>query len=538
MNILLVEPNYKNKYPPMGLMKISTYHKSRGDKVYFIKGNMDEKEFKDKKIDRVYITTLFSFYYNITIKTIKHYEKIISPKNIYVGGIFASIITDRLKSDIDSNVLVGQLTNSNMIGFDDNINVDICPLDYSILEDIEYKYQAGDNYLSYTTRGCPNKCKFCAVPILEPNYKVTNNIKEQILKVNENYGEKRNLLLLDNNIFALSEKELQDVVDDMMSLGFIRDTPTFIKPTPLDIFLLRYKNENCNKVVVDNAINYLCEIKNKIKHNNLLNNYKLLLIKLLSSDDKEFYLIENEQKFKDVINKYSYKRKLQRYVDFNQGLEAARMTKSKMKILSKLPLSPVRIAFDHYNPKYVENYIKAVKLSASFQLKNFSNYMLYNFNDRPEDLWSRIKINIDLAKELGIHMFSFPMKYVPVVDTDRKYIGKHWNRKYLQAIPAILLVTKGIVADGESFFNRAFGKDLDEYFKILTMPKDFITYRSFYENQGLTQQWEKHYKKLSESERKKLVELLSNNEFDDKFKDILKFYGKEYYYSFKRRKNK
>ncbi len=38
MKILLVEPNYKNKYPPMGLMKISTYHKNRGDEVTFFKG--------------------------------------------------------------------------------------------------------------------------------------------------------------------------------------------------------------------------------------------------------------------------------------------------------------------------------------------------------------------------------------------------------------------------------------------------------------------------------------------------------------------
>ena len=40
--ILLVEPNYKNKYPPMGLMKISTYYKNLGDHVTFFKGDLRE----------------------------------------------------------------------------------------------------------------------------------------------------------------------------------------------------------------------------------------------------------------------------------------------------------------------------------------------------------------------------------------------------------------------------------------------------------------------------------------------------------------
>ena len=41
-DILLVEPPYRNKYPPLGLMKIATYHKLIGDRVSFMKGKMSD----------------------------------------------------------------------------------------------------------------------------------------------------------------------------------------------------------------------------------------------------------------------------------------------------------------------------------------------------------------------------------------------------------------------------------------------------------------------------------------------------------------
>ena len=45
--VLLVEPNYKNKYPPMGLMKIATYYRKLGDDVTFFKGDLKELVLND-----------------------------------------------------------------------------------------------------------------------------------------------------------------------------------------------------------------------------------------------------------------------------------------------------------------------------------------------------------------------------------------------------------------------------------------------------------------------------------------------------------
>lgn len=40
--VLLLEPNYKNKFPPIALMKLATYFKLQGDEVVFYKGDLRE----------------------------------------------------------------------------------------------------------------------------------------------------------------------------------------------------------------------------------------------------------------------------------------------------------------------------------------------------------------------------------------------------------------------------------------------------------------------------------------------------------------
>ena len=225
--ILLVEPNYKNKYPPMGVMKIATYYRNRGDDVTFFKGNLldlvldntyeallkqlyanDEtifwekykpeicqyikkgsqdslkeiplvndniivlellkyyrKYFRNKEYfnpenriyDRVGITTLFTFYWDITIETINFAKKLCkNEKEVMIGGVMASILPDQVEKATGIRPFVGTLSLPRQLDQDDDRIVDLLPLDYSILEEIEYEYPASDGYLAYMTRGCVN----------------------------------------------------------------------------------------------------------------------------------------------------------------------------------------------------------------------------------------------------------------------------------------------------------------------------------------------------------------------------------------------
>lgn len=235
--ILLVEPDYKNKFPPLGLMKIATYHRNKGDIVEFFKGEAPYTQIISK--DRVYIATLFTFHYDITIKCILHYSKYKSLGSIFIGGIAATLLPYDFKNDTGvENIIKGQLLNSKSLGYEDNVNIDALPLDYDILDDISYRYVAEDNYFVYTTWGCPRGCEFCAVRILEPEFKTTNNIIDQVDRVDKIYGQKRNLLVMDNNI--LCSQKLEEIVENIRSLGFT-GAANHIRPNLFDQMMRKIK---------------------------------------------------------------------------------------------------------------------------------------------------------------------------------------------------------------------------------------------------------------------------------------------------------
>ena len=87
-----------------------------------------------------------------------------------------------------------------------------------------------------------------------------------------------------------------------------------------------------------------------------------------------------------------------------------------MTKLAEVNIYPLRIAFDHWSLR--KTYEEAVRTAVTSGISNLSNYLLYNFEEEPEELYYRLRLNVDLCEELGATIYSFPMKYHPINDPE------------------------------------------------------------------------------------------------------------------------
>lgn len=472
-DILLLEPGYSNKYPPIGLMKIAYFHRYiHHDYVRFAKGVLPDA-FRGKKWDRVYVTTLFTFEWERTKKAIEYALTVAKdPHQVYTGGILATLMPDLITSNfptVKNNT--GLLNHKGTLGLEHEECIDTMTLDYGILDDIadQYVYPAHDAYFTYMTRGCGMKCQFCAVQTLEPEYIPYISITESIRRVDEKFGPKKDLLLMDNNV--LRSPRFDEIIDEIKELGF--------------------------------------------------------------------------QKGATYINPKSGK-SVQRFVDFNQGLDAFLLTPHKAKRLGELAIRPARIAFDHIED--ADAYKKAIRLCANNGITHMSNYLLYNGEeftgkghsyhaDTPEDLYDRMRISMDLCEELNkeldhkVAIFSFPMRYIPLSDLKRGFVGAKWNAKYLRALQRMLIPTQGKGVSNRSFFEADFGMSSEDFVMFLAMPEEHLGWRGIFmpkkgesiiemkkrkavwdENQQFLEEWKNRYFALGET-KEEFIKVIADNNF-------------------------
>ena len=453
-NILLIEPAYRNKYPPLGLMKIAQYHGPDGkrDNVRFIKG--EDRSVLERAWDRIYITTLFSFEYPKIADAIDFALEVANGQadKVFVGGIAASLMHGRFQEErrwqgvrFIKGLLSGppaialQLDEFSEELYADDVHgqpiEDLVP-DYSILHQIDYQYPVRDAYFAYTSRGCIRKCHFCGVPKLEGAQRDTDSLTNLVRAIDGLYGPKKDLILMDNNVVA--SPRFKEIVAEIRDLGF---TPGAKLQRPgMRVPALRR-------------------------------------------------------------------------VDFNQGVDARILCKDPMYLreLATICLKPLRIAFDHLGVK--KPYERAVRYAAEFGLTELSNYMLYNFHDGPADLFERMRLNVALNEELGVRIWSFPMRYQPTDRPDRSHVGSKWSRYQLRSMQIILQATHGIVSGAPTFFKRAFGDTVDDYERILLLPHDFIFNRDWYERfdpEHRLQAFWVEFARLDSYDRAELIELLSS----------------------------
>ena len=148
IGLLAVDSNYPN----LSLMKISSYHKGKGDIVEWYN--------PFDKYDIVYMSKIFSF-------TPDYGQYMTNTTQICKGGTGYDIYST-LPEEID-----------------------LIKPDYSIYPSIGHKTAYG-----FLTRGCPNKCKWCIVPKKEGDIKPYMDVEEIAI------DGRNELILMDNNILA------------------------------------------------------------------------------------------------------------------------------------------------------------------------------------------------------------------------------------------------------------------------------------------------------------------------------------------------
>lgn len=201
MRVLEVEPYYPRSEPPLGLMKLATWHKLRGAEVRFIRGTDPFNALLgDYEPDQIDITTpIFSWRTQEGVETIKFYLERFPRAYIRVGGVKAWDTPEVYEID-RVELIRGNLP-----------EVDECSPDYSLFPNL-------GRSVIYTMRGCPVGCGFCRVwresgklPTIIQNWK--SHIR---------YDWKR-LIIQDDNIIAAPIEHLKAVCSVVSANDFSVD---------------------------------------------------------------------------------------------------------------------------------------------------------------------------------------------------------------------------------------------------------------------------------------------------------------------------
>lgn len=188
MRVGLIDVDGHN-FPNIPLMKLSAFHKTKGDAVDWYEPLLHG--FPNKPLDRVYMSKVFSF--------TSDYEHYINANEVIRGGSGYCIETVNGKeiyhSERDS-VLPAEIEH-------------IYP-DYDL-----YPELCKDTAYGFLTRGCPRGCDFCHVEAKEGRCSL------KVADLSEFWRGQKNIMLCDPNLIACKDSKelLQQLIDSRAKIN-------------------------------------------------------------------------------------------------------------------------------------------------------------------------------------------------------------------------------------------------------------------------------------------------------------------------------
>ncbi|OGO64581.1 MAG: hypothetical protein A2029_02750 [Chloroflexi bacterium RBG_19FT_COMBO_47_9] len=210
--ILLVEPdfpipgksrNHKN-FMPIGLLKIATYLRDKGDQIKLIRGkpkdNNEATEITSFNPEEIWITSLFTYWAKYVREMVQIYRVLFPLATIKVGGIYASLFPPEE---------VKEFTGC------DEVHQGVLPEVEKYIEThapaydlIKTNSHSVDFQIIHASRGCLRKCPFCGTWEIEPEFVTKKSIVNEV--------EAPRIIFYDNNF--LMNPYVENILKELVEL--------------------------------------------------------------------------------------------------------------------------------------------------------------------------------------------------------------------------------------------------------------------------------------------------------------------------------
>ena len=199
-----------HNFPNLALMKISSYHKAKGDEVEWVMPLFH--------YDRIYVSKVFGNEYT------QMEDFCLQADEVFYGGTGFAIKVENGKEVFDKQ---------KDLALPDEI--EHCYPDYSL-----YPELTKDTAYGFLTRGCPNNCSFCIVTKKEGRTAV------KVADLSEFWNGQKYIKLLDANILACKEKKelLQQLIDSGATVDFTQGLDARFITEEVALLLKQIKKTN------------------------------------------------------------------------------------------------------------------------------------------------------------------------------------------------------------------------------------------------------------------------------------------------------